>query len=215
SGGPLYDVLQRSVMLDEIEICGGDGAQGHAEIANDGNSFEKNFGQEHSGTPIEIYAARMHFFHEGTEEAEIVVGGCAEHGAVGRGMHVREVGADGEVNGDGNLALIGGEENAGGGVGRIEFARGEKFSGGFAVANAGVRGGVGNFVEESAGFAGHAECTGTEAGFDVFGSVAAESDFEIVDEGGAVHGNAGDKAAADEVVDDWAKAGFDDVAAHA
>src|SRR5947208_3138740 len=123
----------------------------------------------------------MHFFHERAEEAEIVVRGGAEGGAVGGGMHVGNVRADGEMDGDGNFVLIGGEEDAGGGVLRIEFARGEKFSGGFAVADASVRRGGGDFVEISAGFASHAECTGAEAGFDVLGSVAAKSDFEIVD----------------------------------
>src|SRR5882762_4579959 len=157
----------------------------------------------------------MHFFHERAEEAEIVVRGGAEGGAVRGGMHVRNVRADSEMDGDRNFVLIGGEENAGGGMLRIEFARGEKFSGGFAVADASVRRGGGDFVEISAGFTGHAEGASTEAGFDVFGSVAAKSDFEIMDEGGAVHGDAGNEAAADEIDQDGAEAGFDDVATDA
>jgi len=36
-----------------------------------------------------------------------------------------------------------------------------------------------------------------------------------VDEGGAVHRDSGDEAAADEIVEDGAEAGFDDVAADA
>ena len=52
----------------------------------------------------------MHFFHERAEEAEIVVRGGAECGAVGGRMHMGNVGADGEVDGDGNFVLIGGEE---------------------------------------------------------------------------------------------------------
>src|SRR5882672_6994398 len=119
------------------------------------------------------------------------------------------------MNGDGNFVLIGGEENAGCGVFWTEFARGEEFSGGFAVADAGVGGGAGNFVEKRASFAGHAECAGAEAGFDVFGRVAAERDFEIVNECGSVHGEAGDETTAHKVVQDRAEARFDNVAAHA
>src|SRR5256885_6430472 len=157
----------------------------------------------------------MHSFHERAGESESVVSGGAEGGAVGGGMHVGNVGADGGMDGDGNFVLIGGEENAGGGVLRIEFAGGEKFSGGFAVADASVRRDGGDFVEISAGFAGHAECAGAEAGFHVLGSVAAKSDFEIVNEGCAVHGDSGNGAAADEIDQDGAEPGFDDVAADA
>ena len=67
----------------------------------------------------------------------------------------------------------------------------------------------------SPGFAGHAELAGAEAGFDVFGGVAGECDFEIVDERGAVHGDAGDEAAVHQIDEDRAEADLDDVAADA
>src|SRR6266404_168293 len=211
----LHYILQRTVVLNEIEVCRGDWPQWHAEISNDGDGFQENFRQEHGGTPIEIYAARVHSFHERAEEAKVEMRGCAERGSVRGGMHVRNISADGEMNGDRYFVLVSGEEDAGGGVSWIELARGEEFSGGFAIADAGISGGGGNFVEIGAGFAGHAKSARAEARFDVFGRVAAESDFEIVDEGGAVHGDAGDETAADEIVEDGTEARFDDVAAHA
>jgi hypothetical protein len=70
-------------------------------------------------------------------------------------------------------------------------------------------------VDVLAGFAGHAELAGAEAGFYVFGSVAREGDFEVVDERGAVHGDAGDEAALHEIDEDRTEADFDDVATDA
>ena len=88
-------------------------------------------------------------------------------------------------------------------------------AGGFAVADVEARGEFRKFVDVLAGFAGHAELACAEAGFDVFGSVAGESDFEIVDERGAVHGDAGDEAAVHQIDEDGAEADFDHVAADA
>jgi hypothetical protein len=48
----------------------------------------------------------MHLFHESAEEAEIEEGGGAEARAIGGGMHVGNVGADGEMNGDGDALFV-------------------------------------------------------------------------------------------------------------
>src|SRR5215470_6146300 len=157
----------------------------------------------------------MHFFHKRAEEAEIKMCGGAKRRPVSSRMHVRDVRANSEMDSDGNLVLIGGDENAGGGMLRIEVAACEKFSGGFPVAYASVSSGGGNLIEKHAGFAGHAESAGVEAGFDIFGSVAAKGDFEIVNEGGAVHGDAGNETAAHEIIQHGTEAGFYDVAADA
>src|SRR5271155_4986571 len=131
----------------------------------------------------------MHLFHESAEEAEIEERGGAEAWAVSGGMHVRNVRADGEMNGDRDTLLVSGNENAGGGVFCFDDTAGEELAGGFAVADVEARGQFRNFVDVFAGFAGHAELAGAEGGFDVLGSVAGKSDFEIVDERGAVHGD--------------------------
>jgi len=63
----------RDVVLDKVEVGGGDGPERDAQIANDGNGFEKNFGQKDGRAPIEIDAAGMHLLDESAEEAEIEV----------------------------------------------------------------------------------------------------------------------------------------------
>src|SRR5262249_18510856 len=143
------------------------------------------------------------------------MGGRAESGAVRGRMHVRNVRADGEMDGDGDSVLVGCDENARGGMFEIELARGEEFSGGFAISDARIGSSGGNFVEVSSCFACHPEFACAKAGFDVLGSVTAKRDFKIVDERGAVHGNAGDKSPANEVVENGTEAGLDHVAADA
>ena len=111
-GRTFHDIHHRAVMLDEIKIGGGDGAQRNAKIAHDGNGFEKNFGKKHGGAPVEINAAGIHLLHQGAEQAEIMERSGAKCGAIRRGVHVRNIGADGEVNGDWNALFVGGNEDA-------------------------------------------------------------------------------------------------------
>src|SRR5579884_354999 len=200
--GTLDDVLRGAVMLDEIEVRRGDGTQRDAQIA-------------HDGAPVEIDAARVHFLHERAEEAKVDKRGGAESRAVSVRVHVGDVRADSEMDGDGNAEAIGVPENAGASVEWLERARGEELACGFSIADAGACRGCGDLIEIFAGFASHAELAGAEPGFDVFGGAAGERDFEVMDEGGAVHGNTGDEAAAHEFHENGADAGLDDVTADA
>ena len=155
----------------------------------------------------------MHLFHERAEEAEVEEGGGAEARAVCCRMHVRNVRTDGEMNGDGDALFVGSDENTGGGVLYCEDAAVEELAGGFAVADVKTGSEFREFVDVLASFAGHAELAGAEASFDVFGSISGESDFEIMHECGAVHGNARDEAAFHQIDEDRTEADFDYVAA--
>src|SRR5258706_12539521 len=130
----------------------------------------------------------MHLLHQRAEEAEIEVRGGAESSAVRGGVHVGNVRADGEMHGDGDAKFVGGGQDAGVSVGNVDYGVVEELAGGFAIPEAGAHGNFGDLVQIFAGFRGHPECAGAKTGFDVFGSVAGEGDFEIVDERGAVHG---------------------------
>src|SRR5262245_2965458 len=78
----LHYILQRTIVLNEVEVRGSDWLQGHAQIANDGYGFQENFRQEHGGSPIEIYASGMHFFHKRTKEAKVEMRGGTKGGTV-------------------------------------------------------------------------------------------------------------------------------------
>src|ERR1700756_1598594 len=194
-GTPDY-ILQRTVVLNKVEVGGGDRAKRKAEIAYNGDSFQENLGEQYGGAPIEIDATGMHLLHQGAKEAEIEVRGGAEGGAVGSAVHVGDVCADGEVHCDWDTKFVGGRQDAGACVRHIDYGVVEELAGGFAVAEAGAHGDFCDLIEVFAGFRGHTECAGAETGFDIFGSVADEGDLEIVDERGAVHGDGGDEPAA-------------------
>lgn len=114
-------------------------------------------------------------------------------------MNVRNIRADGEMNGHGDSRGIRGGENALVEMLRVGIFSREELSGGFAEADAGATREGGHFVERTAGLLGHAEFAFAENGFDVFGRAADHGDFEIVNERGAVHGDAADEAAAKKV----------------
>src|SRR5437867_1701239 len=157
----------------------------------------------------------MHLLDERAEKAEVQMRGRAESSAVSGAMHVGNVGSDGDVDGHRNTVVVGRDEDAGiRMLDRNDAAR-EELAGGFAVADSSAIRKFGNFVDVLARFLSHAELAFAEAGFDVFGSVAGKRDFEIVNEGGAIHGNPRNEAAFHQIDQDGAEADFDDVAADA
>src|SRR5262249_26463110 len=62
--------------------------------------------------------------------------------------------------------------------------------------------------------AGHAKLSARKLGRDVFASLARESQLEVVDRRGAVHGNALNDAALNPVDQVWGTADFDDMSAN-
>src|SRR5258708_23364815 len=52
SGGTLNYILQRTVVLNKVEVGGGDGAKRNAEIAHYGDGFQKNLGEQNGGAPV-------------------------------------------------------------------------------------------------------------------------------------------------------------------
>ncbi len=214
-GGTLHYILQRTVVLDKVEVRGGDGTEWDAEIADDGNGFEKNFRQQDGGAPIEIDAAGVHLLNESAKETEVVMRGVAKRSAVGGGVHVRDVRTDGEMDRHGNAVFVRSNEDAGTCVFVIDAAAREELPGSFTVADVDAVRKFGEFVDVLAGFGGHAELAFTDAGFDVFGGVAGQRDFEIMDERRAVHGDAGNEAAFHQIDQDGAETDLDHVAADA
>src|SRR5262249_10917735 len=68
-----HDVRHRSVMLDEVEIGGGETLKRMAEIANDGHSFQKDFRQSHRRTDVQVNAPAVQLFDQRGEEEKVAV----------------------------------------------------------------------------------------------------------------------------------------------
>src|SRR5580765_1204935 len=45
--GTLHYILQRTVVLDKVEVGSGNWLQGHTKIADDAHGFQKNLGKKH------------------------------------------------------------------------------------------------------------------------------------------------------------------------
>src|SRR3984893_7377032 len=71
-GTPHY-ILQRTIVLNKVEVGGGDGSKRNAEVAHYGDSFQENLGEKNGRAPIQIDAAGVHLLHQGAEEAEIEI----------------------------------------------------------------------------------------------------------------------------------------------
>lgn len=211
--GAFDDVDSGAVVLEEIEVDGGEIAERVAEVANDADGFEKDFGHDDGGSDVEIDAAFIEAANHFAKEAKVVVGRFADGGAVGAGVGVRGVGADGDVDGDGEFSAVSAvEEAAVCVVGVCLF--GDFAADGFAHAFGWI-GVVDGVVEVAAGLFSGAETAIGEDGFDIFAGVAGDGDFVIVDGGRAVHGEAVGVAFIGEVEEDGGEADFDHVAAEA
>src|SRR4030088_1781506 len=114
-----------------------------------------------------------------------------------------------------NAVFVRGNEDAEIRVFDVDDPARKILSGSFAVADSNAVGQLGNFVDILAGFGSHAELAFADSGFNVFGSISGERDFEIVDERRAIHGDSGNEAAFHQIDQDGAEADFDDVAADA
>ncbi len=119
--GALHDVDAWTVVLQEVEIDGGEVTHFMAEIAYAGDGFEEDFRHDDRGACVDVDAAFIERGYQGTEEAEIVVCGGTESGWIDGWVGVGGVCADGQVNGDWDFCFPGLQEQACVGV----FLRGE------------------------------------------------------------------------------------------
>src|SRR5437588_12787564 len=128
-------------------------------------------------------------------------------------MHVRDVRADGQVNRHGDAAFVRHGKNAGIGVLHFDDATGEKLPRGFAVADADTVRKFRDVVEIFSCFFGHAELAFAKTSFHIFGSVASQRDFKIVNKRSAVHGDAGDETTFHQIDQNGTEADLYDMAA--
>ena len=85
---PLHYVHARPVMLQEIEIRGGEPGQRMTEIAHRGHCLQEHFGQQHRRPDIEIDAAIVQLGHARRQQPEVAMGGAADGRGVGGRMGV-------------------------------------------------------------------------------------------------------------------------------
>src|SRR3984893_15786925 len=87
-GAPHY-ILQRTVVLNKVEVGSGDRAKRKAQVAHDGDGFQENLWEQNGGAPIQIDAAGVHLLHQGAEEAEIAIRDGRQRARLARWGHGR------------------------------------------------------------------------------------------------------------------------------
>ena len=79
--GRSHHIQLGPVVLQKIEIDGGEIGQRMAQIAHRGDGFQENFGQHHRRADVEIDAAIVEVRDQRAEQAEIAMRGGADGGA--------------------------------------------------------------------------------------------------------------------------------------
>src|SRR5947208_7627700 len=128
-------------------------------------------------------------------------------------MYMRYVRADGQVNRHRDAVFVRHGEDAEIGVFHFNDAAGKKLSGSFAVTDAYSVRKFRDVVEIFSRFFGHAELAFAKTGFHIFGSVAGQRDFKIVNKRSAVHSDAGDETTFHQIDQNGTEADLDDMAA--
>jgi hypothetical protein len=213
SGGTPHYILQRTVVLDKVEVRRGDGAERNAKIAHHGNSLQKNLWQQNGRAPVEINPAGVHLPHQRAEQTKIVMRGIAKRSAVSGRMHVRNIRANGEVNRHWDALLVRREENAGICVLDLKDAAVQKLSRGFTVSDAQAVRQLRDFVEVFSSFFRHAEPAFVKSCFHIFGRVAGERDLEIMNERSPIHRDSRNETAVHQIDQERTETNFYNVPA--
>src|SRR5262249_51215898 len=205
-------VDRRPVVTLEVHIDGGEAAHAVTQVASQVERLHEHLGQHDRRPEVQVDAA-LELPHHGGEEAEVAQAALADGGSVGGGVHVHDVGPDGDVHGDRHARSRRRREDAGtpvwqtGGLDGITDGAAEPEPGGHSLAR--------GAVQELAGLARHSEEPAVEPGTGVLGGPAAPRHLEVVHETGAVHRHGGEPAALDQVDDRRAQPDLDGVRAHA
>ena len=209
----LDDVDPRPVVPLHVEIGGEEmGGAAAPEIPRDGERLEEDFRQHHRAAEVEHRAALIERRQRARQTAEVAVAGGADGGAVGGGVLVDDLGADGGVHRDRHVVLVGRDQQR-------DLAAGQGSPGrqgprqAFAHSLAGACGRGNRRVHLGSGLLGHAEASVGQPAFDVLARSSEGGELEVVDGRGAVEGHVGHHAVPDQRADQRTEADLHHVAA--
>src|SRR4051794_25147798 len=99
-GRTLHHVGQRTVVLLHVEVRRGEVVHVVPQVLSDRERLQEHLGEEHGAADVQVDTAVAQLRHHGGEDLEVGVARGPDDGAVGGGVLVRDVGADGYVHGD-------------------------------------------------------------------------------------------------------------------
>ena len=130
-----------------------------AEVAGHADRLEQDLRQHHGAAEVDPDAV-LHRRDHGAQPAEVDQRRLAQGGAGNVRVHVDDVGAQGDVDGAGDAGAVGGQHQAGLGVGTVELV--EVPAQGGAQAQLVLGAGAGGDGKSVGRLAGHAELPGRQ-----------------------------------------------------
>ena len=181
--GPFHHVFGGPIMALHVEVCRSEMVHGLAEIPRDGQRLEKNFRQDDGRTEIQEDAA-FQLRHHRRKFLKVQIAGFAQHGPVGGGVLMNDVGSDGNVDGHRDVPHYPVVEQA-------QFFPVERsFHNGFAEGPPGADALLDPFgqrgIHEAPGFVNHSERAVVQTALDVLTGFADQREFKVVDGPGAI-----------------------------
>src|SRR5262249_59212630 len=116
-----------AVMVDEGKVGSGEIGERMDEIAEDGHGFQKDFGQSHRRTDVQVNAAAVQLFDQRSEEEKVAISPGADRRAVRVRMNVNDVGPNRDVNGDRDFSQVSRMQDRVAGVLRLHFNQGAAY----------------------------------------------------------------------------------------
>ncbi len=104
-------VLMRAVMLDHVQVGGGEVLDRAPEVPGNGDRFQEDLRQDHGGSDVEDHRSLSNSRDHLRQAVEIGEGGLAQRRAVAAGMLMDDVGSDRHVDGGRDPGPVGGRED--------------------------------------------------------------------------------------------------------
>ncbi len=201
-----------AVLPDEIQVDRRQAVQRSALIAGQRHRLQEHFRQDHGGPAVEVDAP-FEPRDVRDEVPKVAQAPLAERRAGGIRVHVDDVGADPDMDGDRYLETARRAEDADGRVRRLQLVQvaHHRLPEPEPVPDALVDRGV----QQAARLLGHPEAPRPQRLVDVFRGRAAQGELEVVDHPGAVGREPRDESALHQIDEDRREACLQDVRAEA
>jgi hypothetical protein len=206
---PLNHVFRRPIVLNKIQVGGGESFERFAAVSNQCDALQKDLRQRDSGSTVHIDTPIIEAGNQAGEQPEIPVRPFADIRRGNGGVIVNDVCAHRDMDGNGDAALVSLQQQAV--FAELRMRPGKMAPEGFPDAQA-VRNAVADrLIDIPARFLSHAECALFKLLLHVLAGGSGRGNLKIVNNARSVQGQSRDQSAVHQIDKDGRQAGFDDM----
>jgi hypothetical protein len=177
----------------EIQVDRGDVRNGVTQVSTKRQSLEEDFRKNHSRSDIQIHAA-LHSSNDGSETSEVKKGRGSDGRSICGRMHVNDIGAHSDMNGDRDAEPCTGGKNADRVVGKLSSRLVHVTPNSLAKPMAVLRAARDGFIEHAPCFFRHTKASFVNFSVHLFRGVTHEGQFEVMNDSRSIHGHGRDDA---------------------